>query len=249
MSSNNNLSNILAESWSTISNDYEKVLVPRFAPWTQDSLTALRCAVNNDMKCSRDAMTSLVLCCGPGHELLPIAKMLGPTAKVLGTDLAPGMIDAAKKRIESECNDDDNRISKGFITAEVGDAMHPPAGPYHVIFSAFGLQQLPRPIQAVQSWINVMEPGGICVFVYWPPNPPKIPGEENGPFEVWRYLVKQKLGKQSKDYPWDDNIGAAVEAAGEKSLRINYLFTVFDGKTQKICLLACLELGHGMLCV
>jgi len=209
----------LAESWSTISNEYEKVLVPRFAPWTQNALDALRDAVNKDTKSEPADIapsSALVLCCGPGHELLPIAKILGPTSKVLGTDLAPGMIAAARERIELECEKEGNIIYKECITTEVGDAQDPPGagGPYHVIFSAFGLQQLPRPISAVESWFDRMQPGGICVFIYWPPHPPKITGEDDSPFEVWGDLVKRKLGKENKEDPWDENIQAAIAAAG-----------------------------------
>jgi len=53
-SNNSSRAKILAESWSAISNEYEKVLVPRFAPWTQDALDALRVAVNKDMECFAD---------------------------------------------------------------------------------------------------------------------------------------------------------------------------------------------------
>ena len=221
ISSHNNINtpkmkNILAESWSKIADDYAKVLVPRFEPWELDALGALRDAVNNDMECSRDNISGLVLCCGPGHELLPIAKMLGPSSTVLGTDLAPGMIAATRQRIEAECKNEENVAYQNCITAEVGDAMDPPTGPYQVMFSAFGLQQLPKPVEAIKNWISVLQPGGICVCIYWPPNPPKIPGEEDGPFELWGNLVKRKLGKQDKDdgRPWDENIDRAVAAAG-----------------------------------
>jgi len=212
--------NILAESWSTISNEYEKVLVPRFAPWTEDALDALRIAISKDGRCQPDVnipSTALVLCCGPGHELLPIAKMLGPASTLMGTDLAPGMISAARKRVEEECNENGNFIYKDCIRAEVGNAMDPPPGPFNVIFSAFGLQQLPNPIQAVGSWLNVMEPGGICACIYWPPNPPKISNDEKNPFHLWGELVNKKLGKEGiKNFSWDENIDVAVAAADGK---------------------------------
>lgn len=214
--------NILAESWSTVSNDYDKIFAPRLAPWTQNVLDALRDAVGKDKKTSSRA---LVLCCGPGQELLHIAKILGPSSKVLGSDLAPGMVDVARERIEAECNKDINEAYKGCITAEVGDAMDPPPGPYHVLFSAFGLQQLPDPVKAVQAWIERVQPGGTCVFVYWPPSPPKIPGDDNrSPFGLWMELLNKKLGKESKDEPpWDENIAAALVKAGGEIIRDEFI--------------------------
>ncbi|KAL3803309.1 hypothetical protein ACHAW5_009769 [Stephanodiscus triporus] len=214
--------NILAESWSRISNEYERILVPRFAPWTRDALDALRDAVKNEDATTTPARrgkspNALVLCCGPGQELLPIARILGPASRVLGTDLAPGMVDAARRRIEAELEGDgrdDAFRYKDRVAVEVGDAMTPPPGPYDVVFSAFGLQQLPRPVAAVESWLDRTEPGGICAFIYWPPHPPKIPGEEEtNPFELWGDLVRGKLGKQDGEGAWDENIEAAIRVA------------------------------------
>ncbi|KAL7529277.1 hypothetical protein ACHAWF_005656 [Thalassiosira exigua] len=211
--------NILSESWSTVSNEYERVLVPRFAPWTEDALDRLRSNVENDTKRSEDETEpssksrALVLCCGPGQELLPVAKITN--GHVLGTDLAPGMIDVARRRIEAECNAKGNARYRELVSAEVADAMDPPAGPFDVIFSAFGLQQLPKPVEAVETWTDRLRPGGVCAFIYWPPVPPRKEGEQ-GPFGLWQRLVQKKLGRETKeeDAPWDENITAAVAAAG-----------------------------------
>ena len=80
---------------------------------------------------------------------------------MLGTDLAPGMVDAARRRIEDELEGGDEHDDafkyKDRVAVEVGDAMMPPPGPYDVVFSAFGLQQLPRPVAAVESWLGRTE--------------------------------------------------------------------------------------------
>ena len=205
--------NILAESWSAISNEYEKVLVPRFQPWTKEALCALEDALSTHQQSDGTPPPSaLVLCCGPGQELIPLARMLPHGAKVLGTDLAPGMIAATRRRIEVERN----TIQKDYnITAEVGNAMNPPTGPYDVIFSAFGLQQLPKPISAVETWIDRTKENGICGFIYWPPNTPRYE-EDINPFDMWSDLVKSKLGKQSTEEcePWDENIVSTITDAG-----------------------------------
>jgi hypothetical protein len=43
-----------------------------------------------------------VLCCGPEQELVPIAKIMGRGLRVLGTDLAPGMVELSRRRIGME---------------------------------------------------------------------------------------------------------------------------------------------------
>ncbi len=222
-------SSIIAESWSAISKEYERVLVPRFTPWTCDALDALRDAVAREddgalasprggggatgggaRPSSSPARNALVLCCGPGHELLPIARALGPGSRVLGTDIAPGMVDAARRRIAAELGEDDDDCAMygDCVAVEVGDAATPPPGPYDVVFSAFGLQQLPRPVSAVASWLDRLGPGGVCAFVYWPPHPPKISADH--PFELWGDLVRGELGTQDKEDEWDGNIVAAM---------------------------------------
>ena len=213
-------SNTLAESWSAISDEYERVLVPRFAPWTSDALDALRDAVagwGNDgaLAGSPAARKALVLCCGPGQELLPIAKILGPGSTVLGTDLAPGMVDAARRRIGADIGGDDGGGGGGAppcggrVSVEVGDATTPPPGPYDVVFSAFGLQQLPRPASAVTSWLGRLGPGGVCAFVYWPPRPPNVSADH--PFKLWGDIVGGELGTPDEEEgAWDENIVAAM---------------------------------------
>jgi SAM-dependent methyltransferase/glutathione S-transferase len=220
--------NILAESWSSIANEYDAILVPRFRPWTLDALLALDDFTKNKNDARFRSIKSpraICLCCGPGQELLPIAKILGQSSKVLGTDLAQGMVDTARRRIEQELNQEHNHMYKGCITVEVGDAMKPPPGSYHVIFSAFGLQQLPCPLSAVKSWLETLNYGGLCVFIYWPPNPPKALGQESCPFELWKDLVQHKLGTQNKDQeePWDTNLVNAISSASGEVLDDRYI--------------------------
>ena len=165
---------------------------------------------------------ALVLCCGPGQELVPIARILGPNSTVLGTDLAPGMIEAARRRLLERDDGDDPASYKGRIAVEVGDATAdpPPGGPYDVVFSAFGLQQLPRPMSAVSTWLGSLGPGGVCVMIYWPPRPPNVSSDH--PFELWEDLVKRKLGRRNndamregeEDVAWDENIVDAINHVG-----------------------------------
>lgn len=243
-SSSSSRESILAKSWTIVASGYNQTFVSKFSAWTDDALRALETTTTtlitkNDDDAATDGngcssngspqQKALVLCCGPGQELMPVAKILGPTAKVIGIDLAPGMVDLARRRVQEECRQDNYSNN---ISVQVGDAMNPPLddGPYNVIFSAFGLQQLPKPLDALQGWIKVLEPGGVGAVIYWPPDAPSIPGEEeDGPFERWGDLLNEKLAKDgdasTKDAttPWDANIGAAAEEAGANILQNVYI--------------------------
>ena len=83
------------------------------------------------------------------------------------------MIEAARRRTKADVegdgdDDDDNNdddddgamLYDGRIAVEVGDATDPPPGPCDVVFSAFGLQQLPHPMSAALTWIDRL--GGGC---------------------------------------------------------------------------------------
>ena len=98
-----------------------------------------------------------------------------------------------------------------MISVDVGDAADLPAGlQHHVIFSAFGLQQISNPIDAVKSWVCHLKPGGICTILYWPPSQPhnNNPPEDDCPcpFTLWGRLVRKRLGREGDEQNWDDNL-------------------------------------------
>lgn len=216
---------LLAKSWTTVASAYETSFVPRFAPWTNDALNALEAFHDKDERTEKKA---LVLCCGPGQELIPIAKILGENSTILGIDLAPGMVKLAQKRILQSPQ------LLNSILVEVGDANNPPPGPYRVIFSAFGLQQLSQPLDAVRKWIDSLEPKGVGVILYWPPDAPELE-DSDGIFELWGELVQQKLKNDKQDskskqdnkddipIPWDHTISQVVQESNADVLQDDYL--------------------------
>ena len=109
-------SSILASSWTTAAPGYNEIFVPRFQPWTDDALKHLQTH-------ARTLPPGIVLvpCCGPGQELPPIARLLGGAHAVLGTDLAPGMVEIAAARCAAAVQEDGTLK----LSAAVGDAMQP----------------------------------------------------------------------------------------------------------------------------
>lgn len=190
-------SELLASSWTSAAKGYDELFVPRFSPWTRDALAALR---SHSVK-ALPAAGAVVPCCGPGQELPAIAEVLGTERPVLGIDLAPGMIDIAQRRAAA---------SGDHVTAVVGDAMQPPPGPYSVVLSVFGLQQLPDPAAALSTWVGSLAPGGIAIVCFWPGTV-----EDDGPWARFGSLLKSKVGS-SKRGPdgWEAALVGAAEAAG-----------------------------------
>ena len=67
-----------------------------------------------------------------------------PPGRIVAGDLAQGMVKLAAQKAA---------MIGPHVTVEVGDAMQPPCESFAVIFSVFGLQQLPDPAVAVARWV------------------------------------------------------------------------------------------------
>uniref|UniRef100_A0A7S4MTJ5 Methyltransferase domain-containing protein n=1 Tax=Odontella aurita TaxID=265563 RepID=A0A7S4MTJ5_9STRA len=227
-STSSSSSDLLARSWTAAASGYDEMFVPRFGPWTEDALSALRRALDGEegppppsRRIVGGYKRALVACCGPGQELLPVAEIVGPGSEVTGVDISPGMVRIARGRIAA--TESERGAASGAeggalraassIDAKVGDAMRPPPGPYCAIFSVFGLQQLPNPIQALKTWANELCPSGVAVVAYWPPG--KV--EDHGPWARWGDLIRRQSGKlppPSEGSVWDENVADALKAAG-----------------------------------
>eukprot|EP00884_Botryococcus_braunii_P022392 jgi/Botrbrau1/8837/Bobra.0335s0024.1 len=194
---------LLAKSWTAVANGYERDLVPRFAPWTSLLLDALS---------AQELPPGLLLVptCGPGQEL-PLLADAFPDRRVVGTDIAPGMVAAAEARLRS--------LPYGQrVQAAVGDACVVPTdlGPIAAIFSCFGLQQLPHPPEVLAQWVQGLEDGGIVAVVYWPS--PQLQEDPlfTGITDPQALRALSRGDPLPQDTPaWDSDIpGKAVQAGG-----------------------------------
>jgi SAM-dependent methyltransferase len=251
-----NLSKLLASSWSTAAVGYNNLFVPRFSPWTKDAFEALFSALSLPKLEERNggSFCCVVPCCGPGQELVPLADKLGPNWSVLGVDLAPGMIQVANQRIgiETQATEEQRQGQGQRIQAVVGDCSTQLPRPtslsltsssscYHVIFSMFGLQQMPDPAATIKVWIDALQPNnGILVVCFWPPSVEVtdtedqtqavvVEGEkETKPFTRWAEIVDKRVkdrpgARLAKESNWDDQVLQAAKDAGATVLKDTYL--------------------------
>lgn len=94
--------------------------------------------------------------CGTGASLVPAAHAVGPTGRVVGLDLAPGMVAAAGAQIE--------RHGLSQATVMLGDAEHAedllPGQRFDIVLAGMMLYFLPDPLAAVRSMAGLLKPGG-----------------------------------------------------------------------------------------
>lgn len=92
---------------------------------------------------------------GSGPSLRAAAAAVGSTGEVLGLDLAPGMVERARREVASLPN----------VLVSLGDADHPPARPggWDVAIAALLLFYLPDPVGTASRVREVLRPGGVLV--------------------------------------------------------------------------------------
>lgn len=101
----------------------------------------------------------LDVACGTGNVSIPAAKA---GAKVTGVDIAPNLLDQARKRA----------IAEGLqIQFDEGDAENLPyaAGEFDIVVTMFGAMFAPRPERTAAELIRVTKPGGLIAMGNWTP--------------------------------------------------------------------------------
>ena len=145
----------------------------------------------------------LDLASGSGQPALSIAEAVGPSGRVVATDLVPKMLEGARE----------NAVAQGLTNMEfkVADAESLPFGAaeFDRVTARFGLMFFPDIHKALGEVRRVLKPGGRISFVVWgPPEGNPLFSTMTGPFlkhvqmptpppdapGVFRFADQAKLG-------------------------------------------------------
>ena len=96
--------------------------------------------------------------CGTGGTSLALAQAVGPSGKVLGLDVSPRLLEAARQRGAGQAN-------LSFIEADA--AAHPFEPRFDLLFSRFGVMFFADPLAAFANLRRALKPGGRMAFVCW----------------------------------------------------------------------------------
>lgn len=132
--------------------------------------------------------------CGTCTSTLAIAEAIGPSGSVVGCDISPTMIDAARSRIQNS-----PQVSLAIADAQTADLTQ--ADPFDAVYSRFGVMFFADPVAAFTNIAEAVRPDGRLVFVCWQhedanewigmparvmrsftPNPVLPPDDAPGPF-------------------------------------------------------------------
>ena len=105
--------------------------------------------------------------CGRGAVLGPAAAAAGPTGRVVGTDLAPGMVARTAAAFAGRPN----------VTVTTGDAQAPafPEASFDVVTAGLVLFFLPDPPAALAAYRRLLRPGGRLAFTSFAAYDPRYP--------------------------------------------------------------------------
>jgi ubiquinone/menaquinone biosynthesis C-methylase UbiE len=138
--------------WDLACNDYD--------PLWEKQLAAARAGML-DLASLAPGEHVLDLACGTGLVTLAAARAVGPTGKVLGTDLSGQMIDVARARGFEQ------QLANVTFTRMDAETLDLPDAQFDVVLCALGLMYLPDPQRAVREWLRVLKPGGRVAIAVW----------------------------------------------------------------------------------
>lgn len=103
----------------------------------------------------------LDVACGTGLIAFGAAQTVGPTGRVLGTDLSGRMVEAAQHRAE------ERRVVNARFARMDAESLDLPDASYDAALCSLGLMYMPDPEKAVREMARVLRPGGRLVVAVW----------------------------------------------------------------------------------
>ena len=111
----------------------------------------------------RDGETVIDLGCGGGATTLAIAQNVAPTGKVMGVDISPDLVAAARERADRS-----GATNIAFTCADASSVALADA-PYDRLFSRFGSMFFDDPISAFSHLHGLLRKGGRIDLAVWGP--------------------------------------------------------------------------------
>ncbi|HEX4580006.1 MAG TPA: methyltransferase domain-containing protein [Candidatus Dormibacteraeota bacterium] len=163
-----------------------------------------------DLAGIRPGDSVLDVAAGRGAVLLPAAAAAGPSGRVIGVDLAVGMVDSLRERIVDDgLGNADVRLMDAE-SLEFGDAE------FDVVVCAFGIMFLPNAAEALHGFRRVVKPGGRVAIAVWAGGAPDF---HLGELAVQFGMANLEGGPPP---PWADEASftAMLDAAGFRDSRV-----------------------------
>jgi ubiquinone/menaquinone biosynthesis C-methylase UbiE len=160
-----------------------------------------RCSL---MLANLDARLGMTICdmgCGNGFYSIPLAKIVGPTGKILAVDIQPEMLEMLDDRAEAE--------GIANIVPVLGTVVDPklPAGEVDLILCVDVYHEFSHPEQMLAAMRQALAPDGLLVLVEFRAEDPEVPIKPEHKMskeQIMKELVPNgfKLVKEYEQLPW-----------------------------------------------
>lgn len=97
--------------------------------------------------------------CGAGQTVLQLAEAVGPAGAVVGIEIAPLLVEIARKRIAG--------LTQTSLRVEDAQSAALPGGYFDAVFSRFGVMAFGDPKAAFRNFHRALKPAGKLAFVCW----------------------------------------------------------------------------------
>ena len=131
---------------------YRPVIVEMFAPVAQALILDAAVAKGNSV---------LDVATGPGEPALTIADVVGAEGMVVGTDVAPEMVEAARREAARR------KLHNARFEVAFTDSLPFPADTFDAAVSRFGVMFFPSPLDCLRDVLRVLKPGGRIAMAVW----------------------------------------------------------------------------------
>ena len=131
---------------------YRPVIVEMFSPVSQALIEDAAIAKGDSV---------LDVATGPGEPALTIADLVGPEGMVVGTDVAPEMVEAARREAGRR------HLQNARFEVAFTDSLPFPANTFDAAVSRFGVMFFPSPLDCLRDVLRVLKPGGRIAVAVW----------------------------------------------------------------------------------
>lgn len=97
--------------------------------------------------------------CGAGQTLLQLAERVGAEGQVIGVDVAPLLLEIAKRRTAS--------LAQVRLIQADAQLLDLPAESTDAVFSRFGVMSFNDPVAAFANFRRILKPSGALAFTCW----------------------------------------------------------------------------------
>lgn len=116
----------------------------------------------NELAAAKPGDHVLDLACGTGLVALPLATAVGPSGRVLATDLSDRMVEHTHSLANKH-----GFLNVETLRADAEDLSMIDDATFDLVTCALGLMYCPDPLTAMQEAFRVLKPGGRAVFAVW----------------------------------------------------------------------------------